>query len=330
MKKKTGEGTLLERGLNALVHCLYQGAHQWPMERFQETALEALRGVIPFDSAMWGRGSGVPNALLDVYLFRQPRTMMDEYLAEYQALDFLADAVRAKPGVSCNLADLISREEFVSTSLYLGFARRWGIEQVLCTVLPDPVSSLYEVISLWRRNPKRPFSERERQLKESLMPHLVESRRINRLFFLRQRQPQGGQNCALGLANDSGILFDAEAGFYEVVRKEWPDWRGARLPSALVGTVGSPDGFVGKKAVLYASALGDMILLKARALTAADRLGEREKAVATRYGRGETYREIAQALGIAESTARNHLYRVFKKLRVRSKLGLAKVLDAAE
>ena len=39
--------------------------------------------------------------------------------------------------------------------------------------------------------------------------------------------------------------------------------------------------------------------------------------------------EIAQALGISEYTARNHMYRIFKKLGVYSKLDLAKVLDAA-
>lgn len=54
-------------------------------------------------------------------------------------------------------------------------------------------------------------------------------------------------------------------------------------------------------------------------------LSERERAVATRYAEGLTYREIGRALSIAPATVRTHLAAVYEKLGVHNKTALIRL-----
>lgn len=56
-------------------------------------------------------------------------------------------------------------------------------------------------------------------------------------------------------------------------------------------------------------------------------LSRREKQIAEAYGGGATYRAIAETLGIAPTTVRAHIYAVYRKLGVGSKIELAQTLD---
>jgi DNA-binding CsgD family transcriptional regulator len=51
-------------------------------------------------------------------------------------------------------------------------------------------------------------------------------------------------------------------------------------------------------------------------------LWERELQVASQIAKGRTYEEVAVALGIAPSTARNHLQAIHEELQVRNKAEL--------
>jgi len=58
----------------------------------------------------------------------------------------------------------------------------------------------------------------------------------------------------------------------------------------------------------------------------ANLLSERERMIAERYAKGETYKEIATALYIAPATVRNHLASIYRKLNVTSKPELISTL----
>lgn len=59
-------------------------------------------------------------------------------------------------------------------------------------------------------------------------------------------------------------------------------------------------------------------------------LSERERAVALCVARGESNKEIARQLNLAERTIKAHLTGVFEKLNVRDRLQLALLLSASE
>lgn len=309
---------------NGIIQRLYRGATEWPLIHFQQAALDAVAEIISFDSAMWGRGGEPPEAIVDVHLDRQPKRMIEEYLADFQQEDFLADAVRGQPGKTVNLVDLISREDFEKTRLYREFACRWGVQQVLSTCWAEPMTGLIGFLSLWRKSPRHPFLEQERREMERLIPHLAEAHRICRIIYMFQfdRVVQAGQ--ALALCNPRGALIEAESVFLKLIAKEWRAWRGTTLPKELLPVLAQEQqNYQGSTVVVTAQPLGGMLLVRIRVLSVVDKLSEKQWQVALLYTRGESYRNIAHAFGLAESTVRNHIASIFKKCHVHNKSELA-------
>ncbi|WP_127657712.1 LuxR C-terminal-related transcriptional regulator [Alexandriicola marinus] len=62
----------------------------------------------------------------------------------------------------------------------------------------------------------------------------------------------------------------------------------------------------------------------------AERLSRREAEIATAYAGGATYRQIAERLGIAPTTVRAHIYAVYRKLGVGSKIALSQALGGGD
>jgi DNA-binding CsgD family transcriptional regulator len=311
----------MDMRLSKVILELYRGSREWPVAEFQDRALETVQSVIQFDSAMWGSGANDPHVIHNVHLFRQPQAMMDNYM-RFQEQDFLRAAVCAKPGVTVNLSDIVSREELVSTEMYREHARHYGIECVLCTALIDPVSQLISFISFWRSNPKRPFRERDRLAKQFLMPHLLESYRANRLRHLSEAY-DGATPARYGMCvcDKMGILHQAEDRCVSLLRTEWPTWGSAQLPGELRQLVGREGKMVfrGRTIVAEIAPSQDLFLLRLRKKERLDMLTEREHSIALQFARGQTHKEVAETLGISPATVRNHINTVYKKLGVCTK-----------
>lgn len=318
--------------VNSLILCLYQFGRELPLEKFQLWALDRLRSVIEFDSAMWGTGCESPPSINSIYLYNQPQALIDEYVqAGWQPQDFLRAECVARPSVTINLSDLISRAEWHRTPLYREFARKYGVEWILCTAQVEPVSSLNAFIWLWRSDTKKPFTETDRRCKQILMPHLIESMRINRLWNLQAAVTPAAyrQTHAMALCDRNGVLHECSRSFTSLVQSEWPRWRSAQLPEALVNSL-AKGSYGGKRIDVTIKPVGDQWLLRAEGGRSVDRLGPRERHVATLYAQGMPYREIARSVGVAPATVRNQLRASFKKLGVRSKLALARQLTSVD
>ena len=67
---------------------------------------------------------------------------------------------------------------------------------------------------------------------------------------------------------------------------------------------------------------GDFRYVEVAAESVLDRLSGREREIALCYAGGETYGEIALALGLSPATVRNHIARCFRKLAVNNKTEL--------
>ena len=322
----------LHDSVNDLIVGLYRFGRDVPIGDFQKWALERLREVITFDSAVWGTGGETPQTINSGYVHEQPRATIEEYVSGgWQSKDFLRSACVAKPGVAINIVDLVSPAGWRRTALYRRFARPHGIEWALCTFQAEPHSSLNAFISLWRRDRDRPFSEDDRKRMQVLMPHLVEAMHANHLWhFSSAAAPTAGWGTSgMGVCDRAGLVYDYSRSFSRLIRAEWPGWAGGTLPAVLVASF--PTGtFVGKRIDVDAEPLGDQWLVRARAGGAAKQLGARERQVATLYARGMDYREISRTVGVAPTTVRNQLRASFRKLGVTSKLDLARRLSEGD
>lgn len=323
-------GREMEPATSAIILELYRGTREVPHSEFQRWALERMRTLIPFDSAMWGSGALEPNVIHNVHLYKQPRRMIDEYLARFYEQDFLRIQVSEHPGVTVNASDLENFKYFEDSEIYRDFARHYGIYWTLCTTIVEPASSLLNFLSLWRRKSKRPFTEEERMRKQLLMPHLHEAFRLSRFIYMRDKTRLTRPEWAMAVCDRQGILHQAEERFSALLRVEWAHWNTAKLPQKICAHFleeTSSSALVAKQIVIKSAPFEDLIFLQARKKTDIDRLGAKERLAATQLARGLTYEEIAQQLNVSPATVRNQLHSVYKKLGIGNRVALAKKMQ---
>ena len=309
--------------LNKVILDIYREGREVPLGNFQAWALERMEGLIGFDSAWWGNAAANPHELHEVHLHNCAPTILSAHPALLQQ-DFFHAALIATPGVSINLSDLSTRARYVRSPHYRDLGRQYRMEWSLGTLLIEPVSSLYEFLTLWRHDPRRPFSEAERQTKELLMPHLAETHRTVRLrHVLNGRSPQHRE---WALVDERGFLRDASPAFIARVQTEWPDWCGSRLPEPL-GSLANARTKDSIDTRFDVTRCGTLSYVQAKSEGALTRLSSRQREVAVRYANGETHTEIAAALSLSPATVRNHIAQCFRKLTVNNKAELAQRLQ---
>ena len=310
--------------LNQLILSLYREGREVPLGSFRGWALEQIQGLIAFDSAWWGNAAANPPVLHDMYLHNCERGILDAYAVQMEQDPFRA-ALLSGSGVAVNLSDLTTRARYVRTPLYRDFARHFKVECALGTLLIEPASSLYEFLTVWRHDWRRPFSEDERQTKELLMPHLVEVHRAVRLrHFLKV---PGAYNREWALIDGHGFLREASPAFVARIHRHWPDWRGSGLPEALAACVEAGGGYAAASVRFDVTPCGPLRYVVARADGALQQLSLREREIAARYAQGETHSAIGAALSLSPATVRNHIAHCFKKLGVSNKVELASRLE---
>ncbi len=239
--------------------------------------------------------------------------------------DFFRAQLMALPGVSVNMADLITHERFVRTPMYRKVGKRYHIEWSLGTLLIDPATSLSEFLTVWRHDPQQPFNEAERQAKQLLMPHLVEAFRAVRLrHFLRGNDSRPK---AWALADDQGFIRELSPAFASMLQTHWPTWQGSLLPDALARCAVAGRPFQSKALTVGVKQNDNLRFLEVKAQSPLDRLTAREGDIMTRYANGQTYLAIADVLGLSPTTVRNHISHSFKKLSVRNKAELANLMS---
>jgi DNA-binding CsgD family transcriptional regulator len=210
---------------------------------------------------------------------------------------------------------------------------RFGMVHTLTTISAVPVLQLVSTISFYRADPERPFSDAERQLKQNLIPHLVETWNTNRLAFTHSPGNREIQlHRARAIFDKLGVLHNASRNFDVLMHAEWPDWQGPLLPPVLPDTL-SDEGthqYTGKNIVATSRALNDLFLLSIRKKSVVDDLSPRELGVAKLSGQGKDFREIAEELHLAPATVRNHLQAIYTKLGVNNKVEMARLILEAE
>lgn len=302
--------------LNRVILELHRAGQNEACRQFHPAALELIQEIIPFDSAWWGNAATEPMEIHQLYLFNCDDSMAQAY-PPYIEQDFFRTALVAQPGVTINMCDLITRERYVRTELYREVGKRYKVEWSLGTLLVEPVSLLQEFLTLWRHDSKQPFTETERQTKELLMPHIAEAHRRARLRDVLGEASE--RNPRWAVADERGFLREASPGFVHCVRDHWPDWQGSRLPQSLLECVRVSKPFNTSRLKITVKPKGKFRFLQVRAPSAMDSLSARETAIVTRYARGETYLEIAEALTLSPTTVRNCIATCYRKLSVSNK-----------
>lgn len=314
--------------LSTVLLDLYRGAREQPVSTFQDWAFERIKTVLPFDSALWFTGTLIEGEATShsLLLHRQPPQLMTDW-ARCKDKAVFAVKVFSSPGVTFNCVTSSAFDPELAEH-----SRRYNIEHILATTSIDPISTLHELISIYRADQDSPFTEKERQFQQNLVPHLAETWRINRLNHFNQiSQPLCAVNSHSAAADLKGILHLIEPSFIHLLLNEWPEWRGPYLPDELISSINNQDRrFVGNTLVIRLSKLNDLFLLRGRGKNRVDSLSQREREVANCFATGSTHKEIAQILKLSPATVRNYLSAVYLKLGIGNKAELVNVMRESD
>ena len=133
---------------NRLIAALYGGVFTQPLERFQDFALTHLNAVIPYDSTAWASGHDELSTIHPINAVNQSLDDLQLLATRYCQSDPVRQMALAYPGTPVRLEDVMTVAVYHTIPLYYELGRRIGIEQVMATVLIDPVTKLDNLIIL--------------------------------------------------------------------------------------------------------------------------------------------------------------------------------------
>lgn len=311
---------------------LYAAARALSAAEFPDFALSLLHGVLRFDSARYTTLEFLhPGArVCSAHLHNDAADTVFDW-EQINRHDLVIPAVEAAPGQAFNFHQ---PTHFAGRGLAVmrDYIRRTGHLNNLVIGVPDArgqnESDVWRSLSLYRVHDEDRYDERDQRLLQLLMPHLAEAMRINETLGGSAVQARGAEPQALAIAAANGQLHYAGSRFVELVRRQWPQWPGTALPPAMLDDAfrkGRP-GRSDRQLRVQVEPVGALRFVRVREPQVPDRLSPQERRIAMLYGAGRSHKDIARALGLAPATVRNHLQRVYAKLKVNDKAQLAVVM----
>jgi DNA-binding CsgD family transcriptional regulator len=326
MNPLTNSRAAREPQLSAVLLSLYRSARELPLRSFQEQALQLIKPLLKFDSAIWGSGTTdgqriAPSAAhlheVDPLALMEWKAINGKDKVTHLAVQNIGSTVHA------HIATLYAESE---DAAFRAYAARWKRRDLLATGMPEAKPGELQWISLYRHHDAL-YSERQHFACELLMPHFAEALRINHV--VEQGRNGDGvpapETSRLALADSSGRLWSAQGGFLSLLRLEWTQIDDAVLPRPLTDVIARRYGglFVGKAIKIRIGYSADLHLLRAQPKTPIDALPPQRARIAELYVAGYSYKEIAQRLRLAPPTVRNQITAAYRDLRVSSKAELA-------
>jgi DNA-binding CsgD family transcriptional regulator len=315
---------------------IYDGVYNFPLSNFQEFVLQQVRTIIQFDSAVWLNGVSETNQMHSCVLIDQRPDLIEDYIAGYSGFDL--DLVRhhavRTPGTAFRIEDTIAIETYRANPAYQEFWRPAGIEHAMAIALIDPISRLMELLALWRADQDCPFSDDDSRNMEVLAPLIAVAWRQRQLAHLYESAMAGTVEGSARVRGHAvcdmiGVIYASDSKFNAMMQANFAGWEGPGLPEPVLHFVrsGLRTGHLEGLDLVFSE--GDpRSLLAVSPATEIELLSAAETRVATLFAEGKSNALIADELGVSQSTVRNQIASVYRKLGIHSKVDLVPLLRA--
>lgn len=315
---------------------LHRDAIALPAEQFQAQAFARLKTLIAFDEGWWALGfveaAPLPGAdyegpqIFDIYLHDVSQENYGLY-KKLKRFDTVVLESERNPGVTLNVC---MRDWYPET--HWPILDVYGYSHLMGTQAVDPVTGLGTAITIYRKDPDRPFSEQERLVKQALMPHWVAALNQNRIAPWIRDTAYALNYPAAAIADSAGGLRYATESFGEMLHMEWPDWRGPGLPEPLRDLLAMQKDaqFAGRRIAAKITFRQHLPLIQMRSARLADQLSEQQTKVAAYTADELDFKEIARLMDLSPATIRYYLTIIYRKLGVKSKIQLTEMLRETE
>ncbi len=307
--------------LHPFIANLYLSAPSQDASGFRDWALDEVRHLIPFDAALWGKGSAVSRTFHTVTLTGLDTTYPRE-LEKTASFNPMMPALQESPGAAVDMADLIDDREFHASKIYKKCFRKHGVERILSCSHVDSRSGLFSLVSLYRFDSDARFTDEEKAAWSPMTSHL--SKAATHAFFLHLTRPAPeAPAVSAAVCDRHGMFHEVEPRFLDLLDQHFPDREYGTLPFELPR---KPDTFTIGELAVETTELTDLVLVRIRNLSPIDQLTRRERQVVENVCQGLSHKEIGRLLGLAPTTVSSHLYRAYDKLGVSSRSALARLV----
>jgi DNA-binding CsgD family transcriptional regulator len=308
--------------VDRFVGTLYRSALSVPPESYRSWALHQWREIVPFDGAIWGSGTISRWAFHTATVVGLPEEF-PRTLEATRAINPLLPAILASLDEPVDMRSVMGDAAFFKSEIYRRCFQPFGITRVLSTGHLDLRSGLYSLLSIYRLQRDKPFTEAERVQQRRASFHLFNT--ASHAFFLHlMRSHQERPTEAAAAAVDvQGLFHEVQPRFIELLDEFFPGREAETLPFALpeCGDTSVLNGLC-----IRTEALAELRLVFIWPAGPLDRLTARERQIVYAVAHGLSFKQAARRIGIAPSTVANHLYRIYRKLGVVSRSQLANLV----
>lgn len=268
--------------------------------------------MLAFTSGMWGTAHMTERGIEihTLHLYNTSMQMIHAY-EKVKHLDHFAQETSQKKNATISFSALNARSKELRDFL-LEFKHLHG----LITHDINLDTGFTQWLSLYRSNADHQFSVTEIDLLDNLFPHLMQSLAINRKVYLETLVgDEGRERWSVAIADKLGVLYHLDAAFQMITKEDHVIWEADRLSGNVLQTFKETMfELTGKHSVVQGIREGDLLFLKARKKVLADKLSQREYAIAKMLSSGMSLKEVAQKLGRSPETIRTHGKAIYEKL----------------
>ncbi|PCH96691.1 MAG: helix-turn-helix transcriptional regulator [Gammaproteobacteria bacterium] len=311
--------------LNKLVADLYLGTSKIELAEYRDWALAQLQNLIAFDGAIWSNGHQQTVRFHNHTLVNVPESLT-QCLLDSLSINPLADKLFDNLGLPIDMRDLMSDEAFYGSEVYLTCFKPYGIERILSSVHLDERTGLFTLLTLYRFERDKPFSEQDKYSQKQALYHLLTAAKhalFLQLEFADNNQTTTHKNSHKAICDNQGYFHQVQTSFIDLLEQFYPNDKLLKLPFSLEMTTKSyqVDGLQ-----VELRPFNDLIIVEIWPQGPLDSLSLREQEIVQTLAQGLTFKEAARELGLSPSTVSNHLYRIYQKLNIGSKGELFKLL----
>ncbi|MEW6167687.1 MAG: helix-turn-helix transcriptional regulator [Pseudomonadota bacterium] len=298
---------------------LYRSGLSVSADAFRAWALQQLQAVIPHDAALWGSGVIARWKFHTVTVTGLPPEF-PHVLEATTRINPIIPQILQNLDTPVDMASVLSDDAFFGSEIYKRAFQPFGITRILSTGHLDRRSGLYSLVTLYRKDRSRGFSEADKALQKRLTYHLFNAG--SHAFFLHLAKTHAARPHGAGAAvvDSSGAFHETTVRFLDLIEERFPN----RSPDVLPIPIPEPGQTLPfQDLMVRCEPLGDLWLITIWPAGPLDRLTSREREIVTWVAQGLSFKQAAKKIGVAPSTVANHLYRVYRKLGVYSRTELA-------
>jgi DNA-binding CsgD family transcriptional regulator len=297
---------------------LYRSALHVSADEYREWALGEWAKLADCDGALWGSGNHKSMQFHTRTVYGLPE-IFPVTLEATSGINPIIPQILKNLDTPVDMRSVFDDKRFFKSELYRRSFEPYGITRILATAHLDRRSGLYSLVTLYRKDRTKVFTDAEKAQQQRVTFHLFNA--ASHMFFLHlARDRQHPADSAAAVVDERGHFHQAQPRFLDMIEEKFPGHVQTTLPFAIP----PPDQnvIIGDLCV-HSERAGDMYIVYLWPTGPLDRLTPREHEIVIAVAQGMSFKQAAKKIGVAPSTVANHLYRVYRKLGVYSRTELA-------